>query len=541
MVTGTFTVACLLLAVGGGPPEVVHLNQKSFQIPIKIDPERRPLIAQVLLFEASKDGHEWRQVGAVPPDRDAFTYFAREDGPYMFKVAVEGKDRRRDPPDIYQAPLGLRVVIDTARPQLKIVQAERQGDEALVRWELIEEHPDLSSLKLEYRTTDGLGGLWREAKVIDPASHSARVRGSDGVPVAVRMQVQDLAGNTCGWVEAAVSVGAPAPPPVPGGAGTTAALPPAPASKPPVPPAPAPGLPPIGDSTGWSPGGPPEAPSKTSPLVQTGRTTPDPSEPGKETLPPAASGGKAPVLAQASGTTTSEAPGARAARPALPNVEWVRQRQITIDYEVAKFGPSGIASAQLYVTRDDGRTWTPSGGEENVNAPATLDGRGLPPVLKRSLSVTVPEDGPYGFYMVVRSGAGLGNAAPQPSTAPQMRIEVDTKAPEAELYAPEPDPAKRDSLVLHWSARDKNLGPNPVSLWWSEDGKEWKEIGLDLPHSGATGRHVWRVPQNVPPRVYLKLVVKDRAGNPSEAITPEPVTVDLSEPEVKSLKLGGSK
>src|SRR5262249_50873698 len=148
------------------------------------------------------------------------------------------------------------------------------------------------------------------------------------------------------------------------------------------------------------------------------------------------------------------------------------------DYEVTKFGQAGVKSVELYVTRDDGRTWQRSDGEENITTPPP-DAHGLPASLKRSLTVDLPADGLYGFYLVAKSGAGLGKPPPQNGIdVPQMRVEVDTTFPQAELFEPRPHPTRRDSLVLGWTATDNKFGPTPVTLQWAErpDG-EWHPIG----------------------------------------------------------------
>jgi len=83
--------------------------------------------------------------------------------------------------------------------------------------------------------------------------------------------------------------------------------------------------------------------------------------------------------------------------------------------------------------------------------------------------------------------------------------------------------------VVSWDAQDKNLSPNPVTLEWAErQGGPWQPIGVDLPN---TGRHTWKLPPNLPYHVFMRLMVRDAAGNVSLAETDRPVLVDLSEPE----------
>jgi hypothetical protein len=225
----------------------------------------------------------------------------------------------------------------------------------------------------------------------------------------------------------------------------------------------------------------------------------------------------------------------------------VKKREVTIDYEVTKFGPSGVKNVELYLTRDDGRNWQLV-EDKNSYAPLVPEGHGTQPALKRSVTVNLPDDGLYGFYLVVKSGAGLGKPPPQNGVdAPQLRVEVDTTAPQAKLLKPMPHPSRRDSLILLWWAQDNKFGPAPVTWQWAErpDG-EWRTIGAgELPNTGdlvgrvpdITGDYVWQLPPNIPARIYLRLLVRDLAGNEAVAQTDEPILVDLNEPEVKPLQI----
>jgi hypothetical protein len=198
----------------------------------------------------------------------------------------------------------------------------------------------------------------------------------------------------------------------------------------------------------------------------------------------------------------------------LGPVQITNSTQVTLDYEVNKVGPSGIGSVELYLTHDEGRTW-----QRYANDPG----------LKSPMTVNLPGEGVYGLRLVVRSRAGLGQRPPQTGDMPQMRIEVDTTPPLAKLFPPQPDPRRRDALLLTWNASDQNLPTNPITLQWAEraDGP-WQNIAADLTNSG---RYTWQLSPNLPYRVYLRVVARDTAGNVGMDITPEPVLIDLQEPE----------
>jgi hypothetical protein len=488
-------MACLLLAASADPGDKFYLPRRDFQIPIGIsDPAKRPYIKEILLYQ-SPDGQAWQFYDRTTPDKGSFVFRAPGDGTYFFKMSVVNPTTGKQEDDRPRC-----VIVDTAKPLLRLISAERQGEDVLVRWDLVEQNPDYATLKLDYRASDDLAAPWVPVQVTAPASGQASFR-APGPMARVRMSVMDLAKNESDVVELPVrnSSGATV-----SAAGTS-------------------GLPPLAGDGAAAPGPLP------GPVADRGWS-------------PAPAG----VVPAAASTTVPPAP--RTPRGPLPTVQMVRKRRITIDYEVTKYGPSGIKSVELYVTRDDGRNWQRCDGEDNVNAALPTDSRSMGPALKRSLTVDLQADGVYGFYLVVKSGAGLGKPPPQNGVdVPQMRIEVDTTAPVAVLHQPQPHPGRRDSLILTWRASDNKLGPTPITLQWAErpDG-DWQPIGAsELPNAGElvgqlpdiTGSFVWQVPTTIPAHVYLRMLVRDQAGNECVAQTAEPVLVDLNEPEVKPLQI----
>jgi hypothetical protein len=216
----------------------------------------------------------------------------------------------------------------------------------------------------------------------------------------------------------------------------------------------------------------------------------------------------------------------------LPGLRIVNKRQVKLGFGVGKIGPSGLGSVDVYVTTDEGATWEKSTADPGVSLPVTSETRGQGPV-RGTVTVNLPRDGVvHGFYLVVKSRAGLGKPPPRPGDTPHARIELDTMPPFAELYAPEPDPAHPEQLLLRWKAEDRNLAPNPVSLEWSATATgPWSFIGdAQLPNSGA---YSWKLPANVPPKVYLRLSVRDQAGNNAVAQTSAPVLIDLNIPDIE--------
>ena len=208
--------------------------------------------------------------------------------------------------------------------------------------------------------------------------------------------------------------------------------------------------------------------------------------------------------------------------PAAP-LQLTNSPQVTLDYEVTKVGPSGLGRVALYLTKDDGRTWELLGEDPDLKPPITAN---------------LPGEGVYGLRLVVTSRAGLGGKPPQSGDVPQMRVEVDLTPPATKLFYPQPDSSRRDALVMTWSASDRNLAPNPITLQWAErpDGM-WNTIAADLAN---TGRYTWQLTANMPYRVYIRVTARDTAGNVGVDESPEPVLIDLHEPEGQLLGISGA-
>jgi hypothetical protein len=154
------------------------------------------------------------------------------------------------------------------------------------------------------------------------------------------------------------------------------------------------------------------------------------------------------------------------------------------------------------------------------------------------MTVNLPGEGVFGLRLVVSSRAGLGRRPPQSGDLPQMRIEVDTSPPTVKLASVRPDPQRRDALILTWNASDHNLAANPITLQWAErpDGT-WQTIAQEMTNSGS---YSWQLTPNLPYRVYLRVEARDTAGNVSRDETPDPVLIDLHEPEGQLLGVQGN-
>jgi hypothetical protein len=197
----------------------------------------------------------------------------------------------------------------------------------------------------------------------------------------------------------------------------------------------------------------------------------------------------------------------------MPPAQVVSDPQISLEYEVTQYGASGVSKVELWITKDDGRTWQYLTDDPDCKSP---------------INATLPGEGVYGLRLVFHSGLGLSKGPPLAGELPDLRIEVDTTAPVVKLYRPVPDGLRRDTLVISWSASDRNLATKPITLEYAERPEgAWLPIAADLPN---TGSYSWQLPPKIAYRVYLRASAVDTAGNRSTAQTENPIPVDLTKP-----------
>ena len=560
--------ACGVL-LGQVPNDIFYTNQRDHRVGVEFNDAERSAIKEVRLFASVDPEHKtWQQVGSILPTQDHFIFKAPADGYYWLRVATVNLQGKQVPENITAGPPNQKMVIDTVKPVLRSLQAKRQGNEVVVSWEIQEDHPDVGSFRLEYQPKDAFAALWTAITATPGPNGQARFPISGPQPLVVRLTMRDLAGNasfqTVDVAGESVSTagfnpmgGAGAQPAGGSGQNTPSVggldlqkgipiMPPGGASGglPPIEP------PPVGGGTlkqpmglelgslgmsnsnlapgGTSLGGPlPPAAKDDREVIASSKwaQAPPPPPPGSAGgLPPPPSG-----LSNDLKPPSGLAPSGLAPAKTLPPPHYINQPEFNVEYEVTRFGPSGIGSIELYRTRDDGQTWDKYAYDPDVG--------NIAPGAKHQKKVRFQEgdaDGIYGFTIVIKNRANVGRRPPQPGEAPELRIELDTTPPVAQLYKPTPD-AKPGHLLLRWEATDKNLTQAPVALEWSEKREgPWQPIGIDLPN---TGQFSWNLPEKMPVEVFLRLRVRDQAGNETVAITPNPLPVDLHEPEGHLLRV----
>jgi hypothetical protein len=202
-----------------------------------------------------------------------------------------------------------------------------------------------------------------------------------------------------------------------------------------------------------------------------------------------------------------------------PTVRIVNSTRIGLNYEIKDKGPSGISAVELWYTQDvAGRNWQKYREESGPDV--------HPPFM-----IEVSGEGLYGFTLVVRSGVGLADRPPQVGDQPQVWVEVDLTKPVVHVGNVEvgrgPDLGR---LTINWTATDKNLGKQPITLSYAEQtAGPWTPIASNIEN---TGRYVWQMPSaGMPYKFIVRVEAVDKAGNTGVAETANSVIVDLSQPK----------
>jgi hypothetical protein len=195
----------------------------------------------------------------------------------------------------------------------------------------------------------------------------------------------------------------------------------------------------------------------------------------------------------------------------------VNARTFEWEYEVDSVGAAGIARIELWVTRDRGQTWQSAGVDSDNRSP---------------IRTSVEAEGVYGYRITVQSAGGARPQAPQAGDLPEMWIGVDLTPPSARLINAELGVGNTaGELTITWSASDLLLAERPITLQMSaQRGGPWTTIAAGLENHG---RYVWRYDQQTPERVFLRLEVRDEAGNLGVSESLEPISLERTVPAGK--------
>ena len=513
------------------PSRPIATRQTVFTIPYSVD--RVDLASggqvEVQLLVSSDGGRSQRlhardriaaetpAIGTAPsidtanrPVQRQFVFQADRDGEYWFWLRVVDRSGAVQRPS--DGP-GLRVLVDTVPPTLRLQAQRGPAGQLSVHWEVDESNPSAEGHKIEYRTASDRP--WQPVAI---SARNVRSVGSTqsgdvswwpeaGAPgVQIRVEVADAAGNRAVSHQQVgqtgiVSTGQG----FQGGPNPQDNRPPPSPNWPPAPPRiPAPNDT-VGTTTQWpadqhvatpsqwdrNSGYPPANPGPTDPV-------PSPTNPpiGNRYIPPAGPNDTTGNLGTGNLGTGDLGTGNLGLPPGVrPQMQ--NAKLFDLHYDAESTAPSGIVRVELWGTRDGGRNWSSYALDKDSQSP---------------MLVSVQEEGIYGFRIVAQDRAGYGDKPPQSGDAPEIWIGVDFTRPHAKILSIDPGQgAETGQMVISWEAGDWMLAAQPVSLFYRENvGVGWVPIATRLAN---TGRHAWVRDRRLPENLQFRLEVRDAAGN----------------------------
>jgi hypothetical protein len=466
----------------GTLPDKKYTHSKGFKLPFDIKDRDRAGINEVRLYVKTSPTDAWSFRDSVAATDGAFTYRAAEDGEYWFLVVTVDKSGIMVPADLSKENPGVIVVIDTQPPEVEVRPLRTAAGETLLQCEMHDANPDYGTVRMEYQAADQ---SWKALEPL-PEPGLFRVPDPSVLTGVVRVSAADRAGNAA---SREIRLGTPAAP--------TAAATPAPSATTPV-----------ATASGQGevvPAGFSQAPSPTCP-----------TECHADKV-------AAPVPTSDHASTSPAAPSS-AGSASSPSRQIINGTHASLEYQVDPQGPSGVGKVEVWATRDEGQTWQRLCEDPDHRSPVALD---------------LPGEGLFGLKLVASNGRGFGGTPPVKGDVPDWWVEVDTTRPQAQLVGAEPgSAADAGCLVISWNASDRNLGPEPVDLYYAarHDGP-WLTIAKGIKNSGC---HRWVVPPDVGAQIFVRLEVTDRAGNSCRCELQQPVVLDLSRPKVRVLGIAAS-
>jgi hypothetical protein len=91
---------------------------------------------------------------------------------------------------------------------------------------------------------------------------------------------------------------------------------------------------------------------------------------------------------------------------------------------------------------------------------------------------------------------------------------------------------------MRWVAEDAHFGPTPILLEYAAQAAgPWQKIG---DWQANSGRYVWSIEAGLPGKVFVRLTVKDRAGNVTRVTAPDQLVIDFTRPTARIVDVEAS-
>jgi hypothetical protein len=137
-----------------------------------------------------------------------------------------------------------------------------------------------------------------------------------------------------------------------------------------------------------------------------------------------------------------------------------------------------------------------------------------------SLAVVVKDEGLYGFTMIARGKDKPATEQPPAGEPPQVWVAVDLTKPVVKLLEAQMNAqAQTPSLTVRWNAKDRNFGPQPITVVYAENPEgPWRPLAANLENSE---RYEGSLPPHLGDNLYVRVQAADLMGNVSMSQTKE--------------------
>ncbi len=207
-------------------------------------------------------------------------------------------------------------------------------------------------------------------------------------------------------------------------------------------------------------------------------------------------------------------PGRSLPRPSQQAMQHLNSLDFEIGYEVDTAGTFGVTRVELWGTSNGGQSWQRLAVDTDNRSPITA---------------AVPAPGDYGLKIVVETAGGIDPVRPRPGDRPEMRVRIDTTPPVAKLTGiSQGAGANADNLMVQWQGTGSFSTDETVSLAYSSHPSGPWVTGVS--NLANNGRYAWRLARHMPRSFYVRLEIRDLAGNLSTDQTQVPVEVTLPTP-----------
>jgi hypothetical protein len=518
-------------APSNSSPKILTRNTQ-FKLPVQIDDSIRGKLLEVKLFVKGPNGN-WVCQESASPTQTSFNFKATQEGEYWFTFATVDRTGKMFPAQLDQTPPHRMVVIDTTPPEATLQSIVTANRESALQVTMNDVNPDLSSIRLSYLSSTG---TWLPLDLIQSDKPGIfRIPNPQVLQSRFRINAADQAGNSVHkelvlpvTTTPVVQESGPSLNPVSSESNKRTDWPKPPLLNSPtkdelevrsvanlnsptpkldlsIPELVTPERPNVNPTKEVKPNPIPELihePIKSMPL---------PTEPVKSMSLPSIDSNKITEKPITNPLMQKEETPA----PVNSTTTYINSRRCTLNYVIENV--SGPVKLEFWATKDGGKNWQQLTDESGGKSPAQL---------------VMPGDGLYGILIRGESN----NQPPAPTEKPDCWIEVDTTKPFVNLLPPTVGSGtETGTLLLLWTAHDKNLNDNSVNIWYSLGAEgPWQSILQDHKNEGV---YRWSMPQGLGAQIFLRMEATDRASNVGRAELAKPVVLETPKPKARILSI----